>query len=75
MLVTKIKLIVLSFQIYVYVIYLPIEEFFVAAYPSKCPEKGLLSINNNVALKNLSNLAKFASKEQIKTTLIKQLKR
>ena len=51
------------------------KEFFVSAYPSKCPEKGLLSINNNVALKNLSNLAEFASKEQIKTTLIKQLKR
>ena len=51
------------------------KEFFIAAYPSKCPEKGLLSINNNVALKNLSNLAYIVDKEQIKTTLIKQLKR
>lgn len=51
------------------------KEFFIAAYPSKCPEKGLVSINNNVALKNLSNLTKFANKSRIKNTLIKQLKR
>ena len=51
------------------------KEFFIAAYPSKCPERGLVSINNNVALKNLSNLSKFANKNRIKNTLIKQLKR
>ena len=51
------------------------KEFYRCSYATKCPSKGLLTVEQNLGIKNLSRLLKVInSNEPIKKTLITQFK-
>ena len=51
------------------------KEFYKCSYASRCPSKGLLTVDQNLGIKNLSRLLSVVnSNDPIRKTLINQLK-